>query len=148
MKGYNAYNKSVDTCAYICGIICLLIFITANQYIIRSVPPCMFHLITGYYCPGCGGTRAIEYVLSGHFIKSIYYHPLVLYVALPGLLFLFTQTAYRIRRRFFKSSSPDNTPFPVITIRPGYIYIACIIIILQWAIKNLLLLLFHYDLLG
>ena len=21
--------------------------------------PCLFHLATGYYCPGCGGTRAI-----------------------------------------------------------------------------------------
>ncbi|MEG2700204.1 MAG: DUF2752 domain-containing protein [Hungatella sp.] len=48
--------------------------------------PCLFQLITGLYCPGCGGTRAVRYLLHGQLQKSIQYHPLVLYMALVALL--------------------------------------------------------------
>ena len=39
---------------------------------------CLFHLVTGFYCPGCGGTRAVKAMLTGHFLKSLCYHPAVL----------------------------------------------------------------------
>lgn len=41
--------------------------------------PCLFHWITGLYCPGCGGTRAVKYLLKGQLLTSFIYHPLVLY---------------------------------------------------------------------
>ena len=44
-------------------------------------PPCLFHLATGYYCPGCGGTRAITALLHGQILNSFLYHPVVLYAA-------------------------------------------------------------------
>lgn len=44
--------------------------------------PCLFHLATGYYCPGCGGTRALAALFHGQFLRSFLYHPVVLYVAL------------------------------------------------------------------
>ena len=44
-------------------------------------PPCLFHLATGYYCPGCGGTRAITALLHGQILNSFLYHPVVLYSA-------------------------------------------------------------------
>lgn len=28
--------------------------------------PCLFQMMTGLYCPGCGGTRAVRALLSGH----------------------------------------------------------------------------------
>lgn len=43
--------------------------------------PCIFHLLTGWYCPGCGGTRAVKYLLQGKLLLSFQYHPLVLYMA-------------------------------------------------------------------
>ena len=36
--------------------------------------PCLFHLVTGYYCPGCGGTRAIASLLHGQLFRSFLYH--------------------------------------------------------------------------
>ena len=48
----------------------------------RQGHPCLFHRITGWYCPGCGGTRAIKYLLKGDIIKSLQYHPLIVYVVL------------------------------------------------------------------
>ncbi len=49
---------------------------------VRQGFPCLFHRLTGFYCPGCGGTRAVRYLLRGEIVKSIQYHPLVMYMAL------------------------------------------------------------------
>lgn len=43
--------------------------------------PCLFHLLTGFYCPGCGGTRAVQLLLRGEIGKSFQYHPFVPYLA-------------------------------------------------------------------
>ncbi len=43
--------------------------------------PCVFHALTGLYCPGCGGTRAVWFLLHGKIWTSIRYHPLVFYTA-------------------------------------------------------------------
>ena len=29
-------------------------------------PACPFHMVTGLYCPGCGGQRAVHHILHGH----------------------------------------------------------------------------------
>lgn len=50
--------------------------------------PCLFYLITGAYCPGCGGTRALRALLHGQLLMSFWYHPLVPYLALSLPLFL------------------------------------------------------------
>ena len=42
--------------------------------------PCPFQFVTGLYCPGCGGTRALLALLSGNVKESLYYHPFVLYM--------------------------------------------------------------------
>lgn len=43
--------------------------------------PCLFHQVTGFYCPGCGGTRAVRYLLHGQLGESLFYNPVVLYGA-------------------------------------------------------------------
>lgn len=48
--------------------------------------PCLFHLLTGLYCPGCGGTRAIWALLRGDVLKSFCYHPFVLYAVMVMLV--------------------------------------------------------------
>lgn len=32
--------------------------------------PCIFLELTGYYCPGCGGTRACAALFQGKIVKS------------------------------------------------------------------------------
>ena len=49
--------------------------------LIRHGIPCAFHLLTGFYCPGCGGTRAVVYLLQGQIGRSFQYHPLIPYMA-------------------------------------------------------------------
>lgn len=48
---------------------------------------CVFHLATGFWCPGCGGQRAFAFLLHGEVLKSLRYNlllpffiPFVLYV--------------------------------------------------------------------
>ena len=33
--------------------------------------PCLFHLMTGLYCPGCGGTRAVRALFRGDLAMSL-----------------------------------------------------------------------------
>lgn len=66
-----------------------------------QLPPCWFHLITGYYCPGCGGTRALRALFHGHFLQAVWFHPFVPYTAVVYLYFMVTQTVERISRGRF-----------------------------------------------
>lgn len=44
--------------------------------------PCFFHLVTGYYCPGCGITRMVISLFKFEFIQAFRYNPL-LFLLLP-----------------------------------------------------------------
>ena len=44
----------------------------------RGVPlVCIFNLITGLYCPGCGAGRACYSILHGQFVDAFCYNPLM-----------------------------------------------------------------------
>ena len=38
---------------------------------------CIFHSITGLYCPGCGAGRACYSILHGRFLDAFCYNPLM-----------------------------------------------------------------------
>lgn len=74
----------------------------------QGIIPCLFHTLTGGYCPGCGGTRAIRALGRGQVFLSFCYHPLVLYLAvfLPVLLFSFGSC--RKKKKMFPRSFWEN----------------------------------------
>jgi len=39
-------------------------------------PACPIHALTGYYCPGCGATRALHQLLHGNIAAAFSYNPL------------------------------------------------------------------------
>ena len=39
--------------------------------------PCLFYLMTGFYCPGCGSGRASYSLLHGRFLDAFCYNPLM-----------------------------------------------------------------------
>src|SRR4051794_38488830 len=47
-------------------------------------PPCVFHLVTGLHCPGCGATRCVYSLVHGDLRQAAAYNPLLL-VILPFL---------------------------------------------------------------
>lgn len=57
---------------------------------------CIFSDLLGFYCPGCGGTRALLALLRGRLLLSVWYHPLVPYMAGIYLGFMGSQGLSRL----------------------------------------------------
>lgn len=50
-------------------------------------PRCLFHSLTGWDCPGCGGLRALHHLLRGDVVTAFHFNPLVvLGLPLVGVL--------------------------------------------------------------
>lgn len=92
------------------------------------VPPCAVRCITGYYCPGCGGTRAVRALLQGKLITSFLYHPFVLYGVTIMLVFMVTNTLQLLTKNKWNIG---------LKYRHGYLYGATVVIIVNWIIQNL-----------
>jgi hypothetical protein len=62
-------------------------------------PLCLFHSLTGWNCPGCGGTRAAYELLHGHLLRALHNNALLVLalvaLAVWGAWFMMQ----RIRRR-------------------------------------------------
>lgn len=100
--------------------------------------PCMFHLVTGLYCPGCGGTRALLYLVRGQVVQSLTYHPLVLYAAFVVAAELLSAVAAKC----------TGKPKYYLGHEELFIYIGAGIILINWIVKNVLLVGFGIDLLS
>ena len=117
-----------------CVLAVVLVFVTTVKISGIDVKvflyPCLFHELTGYYCPGCGGTRAAEALLSGHLIRSFVYHPIVIYTAILLGWFMVTYTMELLAKHQLKYRFP---------FKPAWLWIALAIVIVNCLIKNLLL---------
>lgn len=90
---------------------------------------CAFYTVVHLYCPGCGGTRAAYYLFHGRIIKSFLFNPFVPYTVFDYLFFMInTVLVKKTKKMGFKG-------FPV-TIT---VYVGVAILLLQWIIRNILL---------
>ena len=48
-------------------------------------PKCVFHEITGLYCPGCGAARAFHALIHGDFLTALDFNPLLV-ITLPVIV--------------------------------------------------------------
>jgi hypothetical protein len=90
-------------------------------------PPCMFHLLTGLYCAGCGSTRAIHYFLHGRIVKAFSYNPLVVILLVPLGFFVLNHLRFVLWGK--KWRIPE--------IKTKYIWLLIIIIFLYWILRNI-----------
>ena len=51
-------------------------------------PPCLFHAFTGYYCPGCGMTRAMHALVHADVPGALVMNPLMVTLLLVSPLLL------------------------------------------------------------
>lgn len=89
---------------------------------------CAFWYFWGIYCPGCGGTRAVIALFEGKILKSLWYHPLVVYSATIYLMYIISHSLNRIGVYRIKG----------IRFRIGFLYGAVAILVLNCIVKNML----------
>lgn len=96
------------------------------------VRPCLFFNLLGIYCPGCGGTRAVEALLHGHLLQALWFHPLVPYAAVICGGFMGSHVLHRLGLQGVRGWKFHN----------WYLYAAIVIIAVNFVGKNILKFLF------
>lgn len=88
--------------------------------------PCLFHTLTGLYCPGCGGTRAFKALIFGRPLLSFCYHPLVPYCAVAAVWFFGSYILYWLTgKEKYRVFLPARV-----------IYVGIAIILINFLVKN------------
>lgn len=91
---------------------------------------CPFHKYLHLYCPGCGGTRAMDAFLQGKFLTSILYHPFIFYVAMV-FVYYYIAGAYTFLKK------KDGRIYYKI---PTWVLVAAVVLLLVFfVIRNVLL---------
>lgn len=119
-------------------IILVILVKVLDIHLSEFLPGCLLLRFTGFYCPGCGGTRAVAALFQGRFVRSFFYHPLVMYVAAVGGWYLISHTIELISKGKYSIG---------MRYRDIYLYVAVALILLNWIVKNLLILLLDLHLL-
>ncbi len=120
-------NSSLEDQLFLAGIWCFLLGCIALLWYLRFFVPrmpfagCMFHAVTGFYCPGCGGTRAVLALLHGDLVQSFRYHPVVPYGVGLYVLFMGSHLLERLHVPHIKG----------IRFHGWYLYAALFIIIVH-----------------
>jgi hypothetical protein len=125
-----------------CGLAMGIFYAAAPKRLSKILLPCPVHLFTGFYCPGCGGTRALRFLLHGDIINSLRHHLAVPYMTVMGICFMASQTVWRCSR--IRTLHGKNG----LRIRPMqyhnvYLYILAALYVINFLWKNIALLLFH-----
>lgn len=89
-------------------------------------PPCMFRLLTGLQCPGCGSTRAAHQIVHGHFEAAFMLNPLLL-LALPFMVYAFLRYSMIVMR----GGVPRKNSLPA-----PYIYTLFFVVLGFWIFRN------------
>lgn len=88
---------------------------------------CAFLSATGFYCPGCGGTRALFCLARGDWLGALGHYPALVYYVLLSTVFL---AGHGIRLAC-------GGALPALRIRPVYFAVLLALILGGWAVRNL-----------
>jgi hypothetical protein len=83
-----------------------LLFVFFGDKILAAGGECLFRKISGFYCIGCGGTRAFNYLVHLHILKSIFYHPFVPYTYFAYFFYTINSFLYRHNKKCITKLSP------------------------------------------
>lgn len=99
---------------------------------------CVFREKFHFYCPGCGGTRALNTLLHFQIIDSLRYNPILIIILIDILFSIISKYIEIIKQQRYK--------YYMLRFK-GKVYIL-IFLIGYTIIRNILLILFRIDLLG
>lgn len=123
----------VDTVFYHIGILIWIPALLVGRWFVQvgfadysGYMACSLYRLTGYPCPGCGGTRAVYYLCMGDLAKSFCYHPAVCFGVVAYLHFMML---YFVRKHITKTIGQKEIRIEY------YLYVFAAIVILQWIVK-------------
>ena len=129
-------DYSEEKTLYIIGLIgisCMMVFLLILSILNVSIfdihIPCAVLEKTGYYCPGCGGTRAVKALLNGDILSSFKYHPLVIYMVVVFGAFMILNTISLIFKRDFSGMK----------FKSSLLILMPVIILVQFVLKIMIL---------
>lgn len=94
---------------------------TCNKFL-----PCWFNLLTGYLCPGCGGTRSFYALMNGDIISSFKYNAFV------PVMSIFAIIIYC--RLFLKIVCNKN--IKIFPKNDNFVYIPLVIFLVYFLVRN------------
>jgi hypothetical protein len=89
---------------------------------------CPFHRLTGWYCPGCGGQRALHELLYGRVLAALRFNPLAVLLFLPCAAYAYAAYALRVL---------GLLRFPALTLRNGYVLALLAAMVLFGIVRNI-----------
>lgn len=125
------------TIAGLVGVLAVCVyFILAERFAFLHTR-CAFSRLLHLYCPGCGGTRAVKALLTGHPLRSLVYNPIVLWLIVLAVA-QYVRALIALHRR-----EPSRCAVP------AWSWISVIVLLLVvFVIRNLLLVFCGIDTLG
>lgn len=90
-------------------------------------PTCPFLLLTGLYCPGCGGLRTVYALVHGDPVTALGLNPLVA-LMIPVLVLLWGRWTLRAWSR----GRPTGK-----SVRPVYVWLLLVLMVVFWIVRNL-----------
>jgi hypothetical protein len=89
-------------------------------------PVCLFHKLTGWNCPGCGGTRAVYQLLHGHLLNALR----------DNALFVLTLAALAVRGLWFIARRIRQQP-ATLAVPPKVLWAFLMVTIIFSVLRNL-----------
>ncbi len=90
----------------------------------RFYPVCVFHQLTGWFCPGCGSARALHALAHGHLAAALRFNPLTV-LSTP-----FVATAL-MRRAIDRRSTPHRR------VHPAWMWALAILVLVFFVLRNI-----------
>ena len=95
----------------------VLFFFDPEQY--HFYPVCVFHALTGWNCPGCGGLRATHQLLHGHVGAAWRFNPMVVLLAPAAAWFALRELVRQTTGRLLPGSLAS--PVFIWTALPAFV---------------------------
>ena len=122
MKSMPDRSIAYVTALALAGLVAVVCFLRPGST--PFLPPCPFRLLTGFYCPGCGSTRMLYFLVHGRPYLAFRQNPLAMLV-LPGVL-------YGLGRQMFARSRAAHS-----RIHPRWITAFLVVVVLFTVLRNI-----------
>lgn len=132
------FSRIVNGPAWLAPVAIVLCMTMPVWYVLANNPTdaepdlgaCAFKMVTGFDCPGCGGTRALWYVLHGNLPEAARYHAIAVFAA-PFLVYMFLSWSWR---RIFPNA---RFTLPKLRMGPNAISVFLAVWGVFWVVRNL-----------